>query len=139
MTHHTSEASIREKRRYARKATLQAVQLRFGEAAAIPAEIRDYCQTGLYVAFPGGRTPDAAIPALVGTLVGAGFSVEQGDVMRSYLLNGWVARVAPGGVGIFVPAMPETALQALRAASARLALPGAQAGPDLGPHQAQAL
>jgi diguanylate cyclase (GGDEF)-like protein len=136
---HTSETGIREKRRHARKATLQAVQLRFGEAAAIPAEIRDYCQTGLYVAFPAGRTPDAAISALVGTLVGAGFSVDQGDATRSYLLNGWVARVAPGGVGIFVPAMPETALQALRAASARLALPGAQAGPDLGPQQAQAL
>jgi diguanylate cyclase (GGDEF)-like protein len=139
MTHHTSEAGSREKRRHARKATLQAVQLRFGEAAAIPAEIRDYCQTGLYVAFPGGRTPDAAIPALVGTLVGAGFSVGQGDASRSHQLNGWVARVAPGGVGIFVPAMPEAALQSLRAASARLALSGAPAGPELGPQQAQAL
>ncbi|MBT9496471.1 MAG: hypothetical protein IV103_04160, partial [Zoogloea sp.] len=113
MTHHTSEAGSREKRRHARKATLQAVQLRFGEAAAIPAEIRDYCQTGLYVAFPGGRTPDSALPALVGTLVGAGFSVGEGDASRSHQLNGWVARVAPGGVGIFVPAMPEAALQTL--------------------------
>ena len=139
MTHHTSEAGSREKRRHARKATLQAVQLRFGEAAAIPAEIRDYCQTGLYVAFPGGRTPDAALPALVGTLVGAGFSVGEDDASRSHQLNGWVARVAPGGVGIFVPAMPEAALQTLRAASARLAVPGAPAGPELGPQQAQAL
>ena len=138
MTHHTSEAGSREKRRHARKATLQAVQLRFGEAAAIPAEIRDYCQTGLYVAFPGGRTPDSALPALVGTLVGAGFSVGEGDASRSHQLNGWVARVAPGGVGIFVPAMPEAALQTLRAASARLAA-GAQARPGLDPQQAQAL
>ena len=140
MTPLPSAVGNKEKRRYARKATLQTAHVRFGEGAAIPSEIRDYCQTGLYVAFPGDRTPDAAIPALVGTHVGVGFSVGRGHAVRSYHLNGWVARVAPGGVGVFVPAMPETAMQALRAASARLAQHDtAQAGPNLSPQQAQAL
>jgi diguanylate cyclase (GGDEF)-like protein len=140
MRHHSFAAGITEKRRYVRKATIQTAQVRFGEGAGIPSEIRDYCQTGLYVAFPGDRTPDAAIPALAGTHVGVGFSVGQGDATRSYQLNGWVARVSPGGVGVFVPAMPETALQALRAASARLAMPDVvQVGPNLSPQQVQAL
>ncbi len=140
MTDHSTAAVIKEKRRYVRKATLQSAQIRLGEGAAIPAEIRDYCQTGLYVAFPGDRTPDAALPVLVGALAGVGFAVGEGDSARSYQLNGWVARVSPGGVGVFVPAMPETALQALRAASARLARPDtAQCGSNLSPQQAQAL
>jgi len=140
MTQHTSAAGIKEKRRYVRKATLQTAHVRFGEGAAIPAEIRDYCQTGLCVDFPVDRTADAALSALVGTFVNVGFSTGQGDAARAYQLNGWVARVAPGGVGVFVPAMPETALQALRAASARLATPDtAQGGSNLSPQQAQAL
>ena len=140
MTDHSTAAVIKEKRRYVRKATLQSAQIRFGEGAAIPVEIRDYCQTGLYVAFPGDRTPDAAIHALVGTLVNVGFSVGQSEAPRSYQLNGWVARVSPGGVGVFIPALPEAALQALRAASARLAQPDAtQSGSNLNPQQVQVL
>lgn len=140
MTSFSSALGIKEKRRYVRKATLQTANVRFGEGAAIPSEIRDYCQAGLYVAFAGNRTPDAALPALVGTPVGIGFSVEQGGTARTYQLDGWVARVSPGGVGIFVPAMPDSALQALRTASARLATPhAAPGGPSLSPQEAQAL
>jgi len=133
-------AGITDKRRHVRKATLQSAQIVLGEGAGLASEIRDYCQTGLYVAFPGDRTPDAAMLALVGTLVKVGFSVGQGAAARSYLLNGWVARVAPGGVGVFIPAMPEAALQALREASARQTLPNAAANvPHLSTQQAHAL
>lgn len=60
-------ADGKEKREYARQAALQAARIRIGDGETIPAEIRDYCQTGLYVVFPGEGMPDAAISALVGT------------------------------------------------------------------------
>lgn len=77
-------------------------------------EIRDYCLTGLYLAFPGGGTPDAALPVLVGAAVEVTFAVGEG---AAYRCEGRVAHLAPGGVGVFVAAMPEGALRALRRAS----------------------
>lgn len=105
----------KEKRRYARRATLQTARIRIGDGETLSAEIRDYCPTGLYVAFLGEGTPDAAIPALVGTPVLVAFGGEHGSGFR---FKGRVSRVTPGGVGIFLLAMPEEALQALRMASA---------------------
>lgn len=132
-----SGSASKEQRRHARQATLQTARIRFGEGAAISAEIRDYCPTGLYVAFAGDSTPDAALPALQGAPVQVAFAVGDSGMFR---FNGRVARIAPGGVGIFVAAMPEDALQALRMASERLARPdSAWAASDLSPQQAQAL
>ncbi|MDP2253331.1 MAG: DUF1631 family protein, partial [Thiobacillus sp.] len=133
----SSSGSVsKEQRRHARQATLQTARIRFGEGAAISAEIRDYCPTGLYVAFAGDGTPDAALPALQGAPVQVAFAVGDSGMFR---FNGQVARIAPGGMGIFVAAMPEDALQALRTASERLARPdSAWAASDLGPQQAQA-
>jgi diguanylate cyclase (GGDEF)-like protein len=130
-------ASNEKQRRHARQATLQAARIRFGEGVAIPAEIRDYCLTGLYVAFPGKGTPDAAIPALLGTPVQVEFAVGNSGPFR---FEGRVAHVSPGGVGVFVAAMPEDALQALRTAGGRLAGPATTAAAsDLSPQRAQAL
>lgn len=127
----------REQRRHARLATSQTAQIRFGEGEAIPAEIRDYCQTGFYVAFPGARTPDAAIPALVGDAVQVAFAAGASGAFRC---KGRVAHVSPGGVGVFTATLPEEIAQALRAASQRLAQPGSgKAGDGLNPQQAQAL
>ncbi|MBV5324680.1 MAG: DUF1631 family protein, partial [Rhodospirillaceae bacterium] len=96
-----------------------------------------YCPTGLYVAFAGEVTPDDALPALADTPVQLEFVVGNSGVFR---FGGRVARVAPGGLGIFVAAMPEDALQALRTASERFARSDTVgAGPDLSPQQAQAL
>jgi len=129
-----SSGSGREKRRHARQATAQTARIRFGEGAAIHCEIRDYCPTGLYVAFPGEATPAAALPALMGTPVQLEFVVAGAGAFR---LDGMVARAVPGGVGVFVAAMPEDALQALRTASARSGSAGA--GSHLSPHHAWAL
>ena len=130
-------AGGKEKRRYTRQATLHTARIRFGEGAAIPSEIRDYCPTGLNVVFLGQGTPDAAIPALVGTPVLVEFG---GGNTRAFRFDGRVVRVSPNGVGVFVAAMPEGALLALRKASANLSLPDlARAGSDLRPQQAQAL
>ncbi len=96
MAHPSLGAGRKEKRRFARLPTLQTARIRFGEGAAIPSEIRDYCQTGLYVAFLEERTPEAAIPALMGTPVQVEFSVADSAAFRC---NGRVARVSPGGVG----------------------------------------
>ena len=90
---------------------LQTARIRFGEGVAIPSEIRDYCLTGLYVAFLGEGTPDAAISVLVGSPVRVEFAVGNSAEFRC---DGRLAHVSPSGVGIFVPAMPESALQALR-------------------------
>lgn len=137
MTQKSSASGSKEQRRHARQATLQTAHIRFGEGAAIPCEIRDYCPTGLYVAFPGEATPDAALPALAGTPVQMAFSVGNSGTFR---FNGWVARVNPGGVGVFVSAMPEDALQALRTASERhVRADFARAGSGLAPQQVQAL
>src|SRR4030042_6154608 len=133
----SSGSVSKEQRRHARQATLQTARIRFGEGAAISAEIRDYCPTGLYVAFAGDSTPDAALPALQGAPVQVAFAVGDSGMFR---FNGQVARIAPGGMGIFVAAMPEDALRALRTASERLARPdSAGAASDLSPQQAQAL
>ncbi|MHB1186716.1 DUF1631 family protein [Thiobacillus sp.] len=89
------------------------------------------------MAFPGEATPDAALPALVGTPVQVAFVVGGAGAFR---FDGRVARVAPGGVGVFVAAMPKDALQALRSASGRFSRSDSVgAGPDLSPQQAQAL
>src|SRR3569623_1756843 len=127
----------KEKRRYARLPTLQTAHVRFGEGASIPSEIRDYCQNGLYVAFLEEETLDAALPSLVGTPVRVEFSVAGS---ATYGCNGHVARVSPGGIGIFVAAMLEDALHALRRSSARLVQTRpAQGSAKLHPHQTQAL
>ena len=105
----------KENRRYARRATQQTARIRIGDGETLSAEIRDYCQTGLYVAFLGEGTPDAVIPALVGTPVLVEFGGEHASGFR---FKGRVSRVTPSGVGIFLLAMPEEALQALRMASA---------------------
>jgi diguanylate cyclase (GGDEF)-like protein len=124
-------------RRHARQATVQPARLRFGEGAAILSEIRDYCPNGLYVAFLGATTPDAAIPALIGTRVQVAFAVDGSGVFR---LNGRIVHVSPGGVGVFLTTMPAGTLQALRIANTRAVRPNSgQATPDLTPQQAQTL
>ena len=120
----------KEKRRHARKPTRQNAQLHFPDGAALPVVIQDYCEAGLYAALAADRTPEAAIPALVGAPVTVAFSAGQGTAAHAYRLDGWVARVAPGGVGIFLPSLPAAALEALHRASVRLAEPdAAQPGP----------
>ncbi|MEW6415905.1 MAG: DUF1631 family protein [Pseudomonadota bacterium] len=127
----------KEKRRHARKPTRQAAQLHFSDGTALPVVIQDYCQAGLYAALAAVRTPEAAIPALVGAPVTVAFSSGvQGGGAHLYRLEGWVARIAPNGVGIFVPSLPAVALEALHRASVRLSEPDA-AQPD--PRQALAL
>ena len=136
MAHSISRPGSKESRRYARRTTLQTAQIRFGDGVAIPSEIRDYCQTGLYVAFLGEGTPDAAIPALVGSPV----RVEFGGLPGRFKCSGSVAHVSPGGVGVFVAAMPAGALLALRTASSPLTrTEPARAGSGLGIQQTQAL
>jgi len=101
----------KEKRRYTRQTTLQAARVRLVDGEAIAVVIRDYCQTGLYIAFLGEGTPDAAIPAMVGTLVHVEFGGKNGSRFR---FKGRVARVSPSGIGILVQVMPEGSLQALQ-------------------------
>ena len=126
----------KELRQAARQATLQIARIRFGEGAVILSEIRDYCPTGLYVAFLGEDTPDGAIPALIGTSVEVAFGGGDSGVLR---LNGRVAHVSPGGVGVFVSAMPDGALEALRAAGGRVSRPDSARLANLSPQQAQVL
>lgn len=121
-------------RRHARQPTSQVAQVQFGEGTAIPSRIRDYCPTGLYLAFPGEFTPDAAIPALVGTPVRVTFAAAGGAV---HGCDGRVAHILPGGVGIFVAAMSEGALAALRHANTRPA--GRDPVAPGSPQQAEAL
>ena len=137
MVNSSSGVIDKEKRRFARRPTLQTAHIRFDEGPAIPSEIRDYCQNGLYVSFSGNRTPDAALSSLVGTSVHVEFSVADAAV---HGCSGHVARISPEGVGIFVAAMPEKVLHALRRASVRQLRPvSAPASPRPNPHQAQAL
>lgn len=136
MAHSSFGAVSKENRRFARQPTLQAAQVRFGEGAAIPSEIRDYCQNGLYVVFPGENTLEATLPSLVGSPVQVEFSVAG---LTSYRCKGHVARVSPDGVGVFVASMPEDALLALRRASVRLNRPQSGRGVRLSLQQAQAL
>ncbi|MBW8329980.1 MAG: DUF1631 family protein [Thiobacillus sp.] len=136
MAHPSLGAGRKEKRRFVRLPTLQTARIRFGEGVAIPSEIRDYCQTGLYVAFLEESTPEAAIPALMGTPVQVEFSVADSAAFRC---NGRVARVSPGGVGVFVAAMPEGALHALRRASTRVPRSDAKSGSGLSSQRTQAL
>ncbi|MGA9163867.1 MAG: DUF1631 family protein, partial [Thiobacillus sp.] len=137
MTSASSGTGKKEQRRHARLATSQTAQIRFGEGEVIPAEIRDYCPTGLYVAFPGARTPDAAIPVLVGDSVQVAFEVGGSGILRC---EGRVARISPGGVGVFTAVLAEDIVQALRAASGQRAQPGSNGmGSGLSPQQSQAL
>jgi hypothetical protein len=116
---------------------LQAARIHFAAGAAMRAEIRDYCPNGLYVAFKEGKTPDAAIPVLMGARVQVAFAVDDSGVFR---LNGHIAHISPGGVGVFVAVMPEGTLQALRTAGERLARTDfARTGADPTPQQAQPL
>ena len=136
MVHPSSGAGSKELRRHARQATLQTARIRFGEGVAIPCEIRDYCQTGLYVSFLGEGTPDTAIPALVGAPVQVEFAEGAVSIFR---FDGHVARVEPSGVGIFVAAMPEGTLQSLRQESGRQVQSDFSRTGTLKPKQVQAL
>ncbi|MHB1093156.1 DUF1631 family protein [Thiobacillus sp.] len=133
MTPLSSGADSRDKRRHARQATSQPARIRFGKDAALPAEIRDFCETGLFVAFPGHGAPDAVLPALAGTPVQVEFSMAHAG---AFLCNGRVARISPDGVGVLVSDMPEGALKALRQAGGRLARP---AGSGLSTQQSEGL
>jgi diguanylate cyclase (GGDEF)-like protein len=138
MAHPTTGAGNKEQRRYARQPTSQAVRIRFGDGAAIPSEIRDFCQTGLYVAFLGEGAPNGAIPALVGGTVQVEFG--RGGASGGHRFNGRVMHVSPSGMGVFVAAMPEGALRTLRKSIRQLAQPGSAQPPSgLGPQQTQAL
>ena len=135
MAYSSSAARSSNQRRYARRTTLQSAHIRFGEGVQIPAEIRDYCQTGLFVAFVGEGTPDAAIPALVGTPV----RVEFGGTASSFKFVGVVAHITPTGVGVFVATMPAGALLALRLASGSVQTETVPSGSGLSKQQVQAL
>jgi len=138
MAYPASRAGSKEQRRYARQATSQAVRIRFAEGEAIPSEIRDFCQTGLYVAFLGKGTPDPAIPALQGTTVELEFG--SGAAAGRRKVSGRVMHVSPSGMGVFVAAMPDWALQALRKSTAKNARPASAQSPSgLSPQQTQAL
>ncbi|MFN3545360.1 MAG: DUF1631 family protein [Thiobacillus sp.] len=129
----------REKRRYPRKPTQLAAQLRFADGTTLAGEVRDYCQAGLFAALAGRHVPELAVAAQIGSTVSVVFAAEP-SAGRPLQLNGWIARVAPDGVGVFVPSLPEVALEALRRASARVAAPAGglpNGAPSL--QQAQAL
>jgi len=115
----TSAPGSNEHRRYARQATSQAVYIRFAEGGAIPSEIRDFCQTGLYVAFLREDAPNVAI--LVDSTVEVEF--DSGTSAGRRKLNGQVMHVSPSGMGVYVAAMPDWALQALRKATVQNARP----------------
>jgi diguanylate cyclase (GGDEF)-like protein len=100
------------------------VYIRFAEGGAIPSEIRDFCQTGLYVAFLRGDAPDFAI------LVDATVEVEFGSETGRRKINGQVMHVSPSGMGVFVAAMPNWALQALRKSTIQNARPASQQSPS---------
>ena len=106
----TPPARDKEKRRFTRQSTRQAANIQIGDGEAIPAEILDFCQSGLFLAFQGEGTPDAAVSAMVGTPVFVEFVGAKGS---SFRFKGRVARVSPGGLGIFVLAMPDAVLQSL--------------------------
>ncbi len=133
MAHSTPGTGSKEKRHFARQATSQPAHIRLGDAAAIPAEIRDFCETGLYVVFFGEGTADAVLQSLTGTPVQVEFSVAHSGAFQCH---GRVARIAPGGLGVLVPSMPEGAMQALRWAGRKLARP---VGSGLGAQQTEAL
>lgn len=123
----------KDKRRYARQGVAQPARIRFGQSSAtIAAEIRDFCDTGLYVAFVGEGTPDAALPVMTGSAVRVEFTVPGAGTFRC---EGRVARVAPDGVGVFVVAMPPGAVLALSAGA--VAPSGSATAP--GPREAEAL
>lgn len=105
------DSGYTEKRRHVRQPTLQAARIFIGDGAAISVEIRDYCQSGLHISFLGEGTPDAAVPALIGTPV----LIEMAHAAPGGLrFKGRIARVTPHSVGVFVLAMPEAALELLR-------------------------
>lgn len=137
MAHSSFGAVGKEKRRFARQPTLQTARIRFGEGAAVPSEIRDYCQNGLFVSLLEDGALDAALPSLVGTPVQVEFAGANSTAFRC---GGQIARVSPGGVGVFVTTMPEGALHALRSASVRLTQSDfSPKKARLTPQQAQAL
>ena len=116
-----STTDFSEKRRHVRQSSLQAARIHVGDSEVIATEIRDYCQTGVYLAFIRGRTPDAAVPAMVGTPV----VVELGSGQtRGLEFAGRVARVSPHGLGVFVLSMPDGVLQVLRKGNGPIASPG---------------
>lgn len=117
----------KEKRRHARQGASQPARIRFGQGSAtIAVEIRDFCDTGFYLAFAGEGTPDAALPVLTGSAVRIEFSVTGAGTFRA---EGRVARMAPDGVGVFVAAMPPGALHALSAGDGAAAPAASVAAP----------
>lgn len=128
-------SGYREKRRFARQPTLQAARIVIGDGEAISVEIRDYCQAGLHLRFPGEETPEALVPSLVGMPV----SIEMPNAATGGIrFKGRIARVAPNSVGVFVLAMPDAALALLRRGVAPVR-ESPEDSPGVSPHAADAL
>ncbi len=131
-------AGSKEQRRYARRPTTQAVRIVYAGGGTIASEIRDFCQTGLYVAFVQKGVHDTVVSALVGTGVEVEFN--SGKAAGGRRINGRVMHVSSGGMGIFVAAMPDWALQILRNPTAQNdRSPTVQPPTDLGLQGALAL
>ncbi len=111
-----------ENRRHERRLTRLDAVIRFDRGAAMRAEIRDYCRTGLYLAFPRDSSPDVALLALPGT--SARVEVAGDSEPQVIPLEGRVAHVSSAGVGVFVAAMPQAVLEVLGRTAERLGLTG---------------
>lgn len=113
-------------RRHPRIATRMPAYVEVGEAR-YACEIRDYCQTGLNIAFVGDVQPPTLpkhTPLLVEFTAGTGLGAQR------FRILGRAAHQRPDGVGVFVGGMPGAALRALGAAAAAAMAPGETAQAD---------
>ena len=111
-----AETAYREKRRHARQPTLRDARLHLGDSGSFAVQIRDYCESGLFLTFAAEHAGHAAFPVLIGTPVQIEIDAAAPGGLR---FKGRVARAAPRALGVFVHAMPADVLDYLRCPSSQ--------------------
>lgn len=82
-----------------------------------PCEIRNVCRLGLYLSFAASPPPvGRSFPWPAQSLVEVLYTGTSAGQARLFSITGVVAHATTAGAGLYVPSMPEEALQALQAA-----------------------
>ncbi|MEZ5649928.1 MAG: DUF1631 family protein [Burkholderiaceae bacterium] len=98
----------KEQRRYKRMAARQAAVVRLS-GESVRGEIRDFCQSGLYVAIESPLSAEATRDLTPAALVDVEFAVGA----RKFVVSAKVARALPTGVGLQTDALGADILAAL--------------------------
>ena len=121
MSQRNQSTGSNERRRHTRRATRCSARVRIGNGEAINAEIQEYSDTGLYLAFSEQLLTEGAAASLAGSVVHLEFSSSPAGAAHDIKMDCQVVHASQTGIGVHASNMPDSALLALHSAGGKLA------------------